>query len=86
MAAHSNILAWRIPWREEPGRLQSKGSKRVRNDCETFTFTFKGFKAGNRISSCWSREVLPLFVNNSSDSYAAEICIAGIQRRKDNFP
>ena len=25
MATHSSILAWRIPWREEPGRLQSKG-------------------------------------------------------------
>ena len=28
-ATHSSILAWRIPWREEPGRLQSKGSQRV---------------------------------------------------------
>ena len=32
MATHSNILAWRIPWSEEPGRLQSKGSERVRHD------------------------------------------------------
>ena len=31
MATHSNILAWRIPWTEEPGRLQSKGSQRVRH-------------------------------------------------------
>ena len=29
MATHSNILAWRIPWSEEPGRLQSMGSQRV---------------------------------------------------------
>ena len=29
MAAHSSILAWRIPWTEEPGRLQSIGSLRV---------------------------------------------------------
>ena len=29
MATHSSILAWRIPWTEEPGRLQSKGSQRV---------------------------------------------------------
>ena len=29
MATHSNILAWRIPWTEEPGRLQSMGSQRV---------------------------------------------------------
>ena len=27
MATHSSILAWRIPWTEEPGRLQSMGSK-----------------------------------------------------------
>ena len=32
MATHSSILAWRIPWSEEPGRLQSMGSKRVRHD------------------------------------------------------
>ena len=29
MATHSSILAWRIPWTEEPGRLQSLGSQRV---------------------------------------------------------
>ena len=27
MATHSNILAWKIPWREDPGRLQSMGSQ-----------------------------------------------------------
>ena len=32
MATHSGTLAWRIPWREEPGRLQSMGSQRVRHD------------------------------------------------------
>ena len=32
MAAHSNILAWRIPWTEEPGELQSMGSQRVEHD------------------------------------------------------
>ena len=32
MATHSSILAWRIPWREEPDGLQSKGSQRVRHD------------------------------------------------------
>ena len=41
MATHSSILAWRIPWTEEPGRLQSKGSQRVRHDWETNTFTFR---------------------------------------------
>ena len=32
MATHSSILAWKIPWTEEPGRLQSKGSQRVGHD------------------------------------------------------
>ena len=32
MASHSIILAWKIPWMEEPGRLQSMGSLRVRHD------------------------------------------------------
>ena len=32
IATHSSILAWRIPWTEEPGGLQSMGSQRVRQD------------------------------------------------------
>ena len=42
MAPHSSTLAWKIPWMEEPGRLQSMGSLRVRHDWATslslFTF------------------------------------------------
>ena len=42
MAPHSSTPAWKIPWTEEPGRLQSMGSLRVGHDCETslslFTF------------------------------------------------
>ena len=40
MAPHSSILAWKIPWTEEPGRLQSMGSQRVGRDWVTNTFTF----------------------------------------------
>ena len=36
MATHSSILAWRIPWTEEPGGLQSTGLQRVGHDLETF--------------------------------------------------
>ena len=32
MATHSSTLAWKIPWIEKPGRLQSMGSQRVRHD------------------------------------------------------
>ena len=35
MATHSSILAWRIPWTEEPGRLEPKGSQRIRLDWTT---------------------------------------------------
>ena len=42
MATHSSTLAWKIPWMEEPGRLQSMGSLRARHDWATslslFTF------------------------------------------------
>ena len=40
MAIHSSILAWRIPWTEKPGGLQSLGSQRIRHDYGTNTFTF----------------------------------------------
>ena len=37
MATLSSVLAWKIPWTEEPRRLHSMGSQRVRHDCVTFT-------------------------------------------------
>ena len=40
MATHSSILAWRIPWTEEPGGLQPVWSQRVEQDWATNTFTF----------------------------------------------
>ena len=43
MAPHSSTLAWRIPWMEEPGRLQSMGLQRVAKSwtrLRDFTFTF----------------------------------------------
>ena len=40
MAPHSSTLAWKIPWTEEPGRLQSMESRRVGHLLSDFTFTF----------------------------------------------
>ena len=40
LATHSSILAWRIPWTEGSGGLQSVGLQRVRHDRATYTFTF----------------------------------------------
>ena len=49
MAPHSSILAWRIPWTEEPDRLQSMGSQsRTQLSDFTFTFTFP-FRSPQRI-------------------------------------
>ena len=39
LITHSSILTWRIPWTEEPGRLQSMGSQRVGHNWVTNTFT-----------------------------------------------
>ena len=40
MALHSSTLAWKIPWMEEPGGLQSMGSPRVRHETERLHFLF----------------------------------------------
>ena len=39
-APHSSTLAWKIPWTEEPGRLQSMGSRKSRTQLSNLTFTF----------------------------------------------
>ena len=40
MSPHSSTLAWKIPWTEEPGGLQTMGSLRVGHNLSDFTFTF----------------------------------------------
>ena len=40
MAPHSSTLAWKIPWTEEPARLQSMGSAKSQTRLSDFTFTF----------------------------------------------
>ena len=53
MATYSSILAWRIPWTEEPLGLQSMGSQRVRHNSVTNTFTYpwKGMQP-------WAKQLL----------------------------
>ena len=55
MATHSSTLAWRIPWTEEPGGLQSMGSQRVGHDCPTNTFTSLESK-GRHVTQCLLKE------------------------------
>ena len=54
MATHSNILAWKIPWMEEPGRLQSMGSLRVGTRLSDFTFTFHFHALEKEMATCSS--------------------------------
>ena len=49
-AMHSSILAWRIPWTEEPGGLQSMGLQRVRHDWVINTFFFKLLKKWPKVA------------------------------------
>ena len=53
MATHSSILAWKIPWTEEPGRLQSVGSERVGHDGATEDgLLYKGY-----FVVCWELRI-----------------------------
>ena len=56
MATHSSILAWRIPWAEEPGGLQSVGSQRVGHDWATNTHTIVNLKGVSRCHYKWDRK------------------------------
>ena len=55
MATHSSILAWRIPWTEEPGRLPSMGSQRVGHDWSDYAFTHCLPSASNKLGFVLSR-------------------------------
>ena len=69
MATHSSILAWRIPWTEVPGRLQSIVLQRVRHDRSDFASThslndaglskFLAHSASTRPTICLGWEILP---------------------------
>ena len=56
MATHSSTLAWRIPWREELGRLQSMGSQRVGHNWVTF---FSFFLTSPELSSFYILSLIP---------------------------
>ena len=51
MAPHSSTLAWKILWTEEPGRLQSMGSRRVGHLLSDFTFTFHFHALGKEMAT-----------------------------------
>ena len=65
MATHSSILAWKIPWTEEPGGLESMGSQRVRHDCST---NHHGVRYGLCVHTClyafYSFSLSPYFLGS----------------------
>ena len=65
MAPHSSTLAWKIPWTEEPGRLQSMGSRRVGNDWATSLslFTFMHWRRN------W--QPTPVFLSGESQGWGS---------------
>ena len=50
MAPHSSALAWKIPWTEEPGRLQSMGVAKSQTRLSDFTFLFLSFLLADSFS------------------------------------
>ena len=56
MATHFSTLAWKIPWTEEPGRLQSMGSQRVRLHFLFLSMSFLGGTNGKEPICQWSRQ------------------------------
>ena len=70
MAIPSSILAWRIPWTEKPGGLQSMGSQRIRHDCVTnFPFLTQSIPLlmGVRIKATKTEELTELGTLEKSD-------------------
>ena len=70
MATHSSIVAWIIPWTEEPGKLQSMGSQRIRHDWATNTFTLNIFVQllFNQIKEIYKEEIYKI-VTESKDNF-----------------
>ena len=68
MATHSSILAWRIPWTEEPGGLQSMGSQRVRHDWTTNTHTHTHRHTHTHTHTLWSRNPTPGYLFKRNDN------------------
>ena len=60
MAIRSSILTWKIPWTEEPGRLQSTGSQRVRHDSAQHT----PFPLGIRYKTLQICAIAPPFLSH----------------------
>ena len=68
MTTHSSILAWRIPWTEEPGGLQSMGSKRVRHP-STHALVLAGLGGASIFMGAF------FFCESESESEVTQLCL-----------
>ena len=94
MATHSSILAWRIPWTEEPGGIQSIGSQRVKHEWSDLACMFRqqvcfkgiGKQTGKPSSKMWSeksrQEVHFSKKYNSNSIYKIKVRTLVCNRRK----
>ena len=86
METHSSILAWEIPWREEPGGLQSMGSQRVGHDWSYLAYTHTHThtqsdsvpwralaKPGNRVAANRKRPCLPCLYNTDHELHQLQL-------------
>ena len=79
MATHSSVLAWRIPWREEPGRLQSTGSQRVGHDWATSLLLSSMFQFFN-INGHFQENIKTYWTEQSTIKiYHLVFCISSVQ-------
>ena len=60
MAIHSRTIVWKIPWTEEPGRLQPMGSQRVRHDWATSLSLLKLISYSKSVTLQWKKEKIIL--------------------------
>ena len=76
MATHSSMLAWKIPWTEWPGRLQSIGLQRVRYDCASEHARIANQQCCDRFR-CTAKRLSRMYtcVNSPLDSPAIEAAI-----------
>ena len=86
MATHCSILAWEIPWTEEPDKLQSMGSQTIGHNWATenmnmnstkgeFLFIYRGLECKSRKSrNTWSNKKIWLWSTKWSRAKAKEIC------------
>ena len=73
MVTHSSILAWRIPWTEKPGKLQSMGSQRVRHDWATSLTHSLRHNIWNKFQSLANRQHKPKMPERRETPWACRL-------------